>query len=86
MFGLMRAKTCKMTTEQKHFRRLHYCGTCKTLGSLYGQKTRILLNYDTVFLSEILSALSGEKIETWANAFQSYNCLSLPKGENKFFL
>jgi hypothetical protein len=81
MFGLMRAKTCGMSAEEKRFRRLHYCGTCKTIGSLYGQKSRFLLNHDTVFLAEFLSSLSDEKVQNWQNAYQSYNCLSLPKTE-----
>lgn len=81
MFGLMRAKTCGMTAEEKNFRRLHYCGTCKTIGSLYGQKSRMLLNHDTVFLAEILTSLSDEKVQTWQKSYQSYNCLSLPKNE-----
>jgi hypothetical protein len=79
MFGLMRAKSCSMTTAEKHFRRLHYCGTCKTIGSLYGQKARFLLNHDTIFLAEILTSLSGENVENWQRAYQSYNCLSLPE-------
>ncbi|NJM53864.1 MAG: hypothetical protein HC846_11025 [Blastocatellia bacterium] len=81
MFGLMRAKTCGMTAEEKNFRRLHYCGTCKTIGSLYGNKSRMLLNHDTVFLAEILTSLSDEKVENWEKSYQSYNCLSLPKNE-----
>ncbi|HRH41751.1 MAG TPA: DUF5685 family protein [Pyrinomonadaceae bacterium] len=81
MFGLMRAKTCGMSADEKQFRRLHYCGTCKTIGSLYGQKSRLLLNHDTVFLAEILTSLSDENVGDWQKSYQSYNCLSLPKNE-----
>jgi hypothetical protein len=81
MFGLMRAKKCGMTDAEKHFRRLNYCGTCKTIGSLYGQKSRLLLNHDTVFLAEILSAVGGENVSDWQKSYQSFNCLSLPKNE-----
>jgi len=81
MFGLMRAKKCGMSEDEKHFRRLNYCGTCKTIGSLYGQKSRFLLNHDTVFLAEILSALSGENVSDWQKSYQSFNCLNLPKNE-----
>jgi hypothetical protein len=80
MFGLMRAKKCGMSDAEKHFRRMNYCGTCKTVGSLYGQKARLLLNYDTVFLAEILTALSAENVSDWQKAYQSFNCLSLPQG------
>jgi hypothetical protein len=81
MFGLMRVKKCGMSGEEKHFRRLHYCGTCKTIGSLYGQKSRFLLNHDTVFLAEILTSLNDENVSDWQSALQSYNCLNLPKNE-----
>ena len=81
MFGLMRAKKCGMSEAEKHFRRMNYCGTCKTMGSLYGQKSRLLLNHDTVFLAEILSALSGADANHWQKAYQSFNCLSMPAGE-----
>ncbi len=78
MFGLMRAKKCGTSDAEKHFRRLNYCGTCKTAGALYGQKSRLLLNHDAVFLAEILTALSGENIEDWSKSYQSFNCLNLP--------
>jgi hypothetical protein len=70
-----------MSVEEKKFRRLNYCGTCKTIGALYGQKSRFLLNHDTVFLAEILTALSGENVADRHNSYQSYNCLNLPTGE-----
>jgi hypothetical protein len=80
MFGLMKARTCSVDEDAKELRRLQYCGTCKTLGSLYGQKTRFLLNHDTVFLGEVLSALAestGEGPPRLAS-FVSRNCLALP--------
>lgn len=80
MFGLMKARTCSLSPELKRHRRLHYCGTCKTIGSLYGQAARAMLNHDTVFLAELLSALSGadRQLDQWNRAYQSYNCLALP--------
>ena len=68
-----------MSAEEKYFRRLHYCGTCKTIGSLYGQKSRLLLNHDTVFLAEFLTGLSGKDVDDWSKSYQSFNCLNLPK-------
>src|SRR5215471_14315954 len=80
MFGLMKSRSCSLTPEQKLNRRLHYCGACKTMGRLYGQRTRFLLNNDAVFLAELLSAISGagHALADWDRAYQSYNCLSLP--------
>lgn len=77
----MRAKKCGMSDAEKEFRRLNYCGTCKTIGSLYGQKSRLLLNHDTVFLAEILTALGGENVSEWQKSYQSLNCLNLPETE-----
>jgi hypothetical protein len=80
MFGLMKASTCSLADEFKLHRRLHYCGTCKTMGSLYGHKSRMLLNHDTVFLAEVLSAIADTDagLKTWNRAYQSFNCLALP--------
>lgn len=78
MFGLMRAKTCSLSDEQKEQRRLHYCGTCKTIGAIYNHKARFLLDHDAVFLAEVLTALGGENIESWQPALYSFNCLRLP--------
>ena len=70
MFGLMRRAE-----------RMPYCGTCKTLGTLYGQRSRMLLNHDTVFLAELLMRHSGEP--DWGPAYRSFNCLTLPRpGDN----
>lgn len=62
-------------TDKENYR-LHYCGTCKSIGSIYGQKSRILLNFDAVFLSELLSALSSENTHEWQKGYQSHNCFS----------
>ncbi len=66
MFGLMKRPP-----------RLPYCGTCKTMGERYGQKTRMLLNNDTVFLAELLVEYGG--MAEWSAAYRSFNCMSMPK-------
>lgn len=71
MFGLMRRAP-----------RLPYCGTCKTLGAVYGHRSRVLLNHDTVFLAELLLAHTGEP--AWSAAYRSFNCVSLPKRDEQF--
>src|SRR5580692_5889342 len=63
MFGLM-----------KRAERLAYCGSCKTLGALYGQKARLLLNHDMVFLGELLMPEPE-----WGPAHRSFNCMAMPK-------
>lgn len=66
MFGLM-----------KHAPRMPYCGTCKTMGALYGPRSRVFLNNDAVFLAELLLESAGES--EWSGAYRSFNCLNLPK-------
>ncbi len=66
MFGLM-----------KHGPRLPYCGTCKTLGAMYGQRSRLLLNHDIAFLAEVLLDLAGAPLS--GVAYRSFNCLALPR-------
>jgi Family of unknown function (DUF5685) len=84
MYGLMRARHCALSIEQSERHRFHYCGTCKTIGRLYGHRARLLLNHDAVFLAELLSFLSVEPSPRNADkAFHSYNCLSLPKSYDK---
>jgi hypothetical protein len=80
MFGLMRARACALDDDARELRRLQYCGTCKTLGSLYGQRARLLLNHDTVFLGEVLSALAegGRGASAPDASIASRNCLALP--------
>jgi hypothetical protein len=75
MFGLMRARCC--STGDREAGRLHYCGTCKTMGRLFGQRSRMLLDYDAVFLGELLAALSPQPV-AFGSAYTSRSCLALP--------
>jgi Family of unknown function (DUF5685) len=53
------------------------------MGRLYGQRSRLLLNHDAVFLAELLTLLSAES-QSWKadKAYLSYNCLWLPGSED----
>src|SRR5260370_19526680 len=82
MFGLMRPSRCQRNVpDSRYRRRLHYCGTCKAIGKLYGHRYRFLLNHDTVFLAEMLSVWTGEDatLKEWDGALQSHNCLRTPE-------
>jgi hypothetical protein len=70
MFGLM-----------KRGPRLSYCGTCKTLGAVYGHATRVFLNHDTAFLAEVLLDLGGASPSS--PAYRSFNCLTLPRTDQE---
>lgn len=80
MFGLMKPANCGTNKETKADYRLHYCGTCKTIGSNFSQKSRLLLNNDIVFLGQLLSIISGESENklNWNKAYFSNNCMSMP--------
>jgi hypothetical protein len=60
--------------------RLSYCGSCKTIGALYGQRARLVLNHDLVFLGELLMARSPRSgAPKWTPAHRSFNCMAMPK-------
>lgn len=85
MFGLMRFRAKAPAALPAQHQRLHYCGVCKAMGRQYGQRTRLALNYDAIFLSELLTFISGtneDYQQEWAPALLSYNCLRLPKRED----
>lgn len=80
MFGhLSPSPAEKQQTSAYHFHRQHYCGTCKVIGSRYGQTWRLSLNFDVVFLAELLSLLHNEATDQWQSAFQRINqCFAMP--------
>lgn len=82
MFGLMRPEhSCTIDRQDANYihHRRHYCGTCKTMGSRYGQRSRLMLNFDTVFLAELLSELLEEDTSQWQSSFQAINqCFAMP--------
>lgn len=84
MFGLLTYK--KVTLDQYNQFRLNYCGTCKTIGKIYGQKERLFLNFDTVFLSELLD--STIKDDNKFKHIKPNTCFSIPQDISQipFFL
>lgn len=83
MYGLLKSCTCTKSRSEREARRLAYCGSCKSIGSLFGQQSRLLLNNDAVFLAELLFGLQdGTSTEQTrpapATEYRSYNCMSIP--------
>jgi hypothetical protein len=80
MFGLMKAKICSQPAKLRQERRFAYCGTCKAMGSRYGHRSRLLLNHDTVFLAELLMAMTiaSGPVVALEKALRSFNCFALP--------
>ena len=82
MFGVMRPeKSCASKTASDYrFHRMHYCGTCKALGQQFGHRSRLMLNFDTVFLAELLSLISQANLSEWSPGFQAINqCFKMPE-------
>lgn len=80
MFGLQAPVYEDVSAYDRH--RLHYCGSCKLIAKEYGQSSRILLNYDLVFLAELLTALAEEDVALWEPNLQAVNqCFKLTKGK-----
>jgi len=77
MFGLMKNTGC-IQADQQDWYRMHYCGTCKSIGSLYGQRSRILLNFDCVFLAELLSVIQETDTKQWDPKLSARSCFSAP--------
>lgn len=83
MFGIMRPEggCSNKNSSDYRFHRMHYCGVCKAMGNSYGHKSRLLLNYDSVFLAELLTELNNDDLNNWEPAFQAINkCLTMPVG------
>lgn len=82
MFGLMRKTSCDPPHQNLSWKRNHYCGTCKVMATEYGQGSRMFLNFDLVFLSELLTHLSKTEVLFSDEAFHSMNCFNLPSTDN----
>lgn len=74
MFGIL--KQNKLTEIEYNNFRLNYCGTCKSIAKMYGHKERLFLNFDVVFLSELLSALDNGNNKF--SHIKPNSCLTIP--------
>ena len=61
MFGYIRVLKDELKIKEYNVFRAYYCGLCKTLKTEYGFFARMGLNYDSVFLSLLLSSVIGDK-------------------------
>ncbi len=77
MYGLLKSCACNSSKKERDLKRLAYCGTCKAMGALYGQRSRLLLNNDATFLAELLLAKRPAAIDV-SGAFASFNCMLMP--------
>lgn len=64
MFGFVMADPRELTQEELLRYRSHYCGICRAIGKSCGEVCRLALNYDTTFLSLLLTSLYEPEEET----------------------
>lgn len=77
MFGLIKYKMFSKFGIQD-FRKC-YCGTCKTIGRIYGHKERLTLNTDVVFLSNILLSMNFNDANF--DPIEIKKCFKLPQND-----
>lgn len=77
MFGLMRSTCGDSDHKNSYSFRQSYCGTCKAIGSQFGQRSRMLLNFDAAFLGEILEAYHL-KSATEVKTIVPFDCFDIP--------
>lgn len=58
MFGYVKTDLPNMYVKDTVLYKAMYCGLCKGIGRVCGQKARLVLNYDLTFLSVLLHNLS----------------------------
>ena len=63
MFGYVRADTPYLFIKDETLYKAMYCGVCKGIGQVCGQRARMALSYDTTFLSVILHNIKGEDVK-----------------------
>lgn len=59
MFGYVMPCKGELKIKNWNLYQAFYCGVCRSLGKRYGQKTRLLLNYDTTFLAVLVAGIKG---------------------------
>lgn len=67
MFGYVRARWDTLPEEAAEAYKAVYCGLCRTMGKLYGQFSRLFLNYDLTLLAMLLMT-EGETLSTTCRA------------------
>ncbi len=60
MFGYLTPYKKQLSEEDAQSYQSYYCGLCETLGSHFGAKSELILQYDLVFLAILYNALYEE--------------------------
>ncbi len=63
MFGYIRPVERELRIRESEYYRALYCGICTAMGRLCGQRSRLTLSYDAVFIALLRAAVTGEQPE-----------------------
>ena len=73
MFGYVRTMDAELKVKEHELYKATYCGLCRSMGKCTGQCSRMMLNYDFVFLALTRYAISPCKV-----SFKARRCLAHP--------
>ncbi len=63
MFGYVRTDTPYLYIKDQTLYRAMYCGVCKGISAVCGQRARMGLSYDVTFLSVLLHNIAGQDVK-----------------------
>ncbi len=61
MFGYVRVRRADLLVKDDEYYSALYCGLCRSMGKRTGQRSRMALSYDFVFMAAVRMAVSGER-------------------------
>ena len=64
----------ELTDGQYAVYRAYYCGMCKAMGRLFGQVSRLTVNYDMTFVAALLHDIAKQEV-----VFDAKGCITGPK-------
>lgn len=76
MFGYVTINKMELKFKEYYSYKGYYCGLCKCLKTMYGNKSRLTLNYDMTFLILLLSSLYEPE-----NKIYNERCMVHPKNK-----
>lgn len=61
MYGYIRPMERELKIRESEYYRAVYCAICRKLGEMLGQRARLTLSYDAVFLATLRAAVTGNE-------------------------
>ncbi len=64
MYGILKARKCRINEEQYQSFKAYYCGLCDTLSTQFGNLSRMTVNYDMTFFYLLLDSVVDNSLTT----------------------